>query len=113
MAIKKNYEVALMQHVVGDCPDDYESMEFVSCDNYREAVKCAKDFSMFIGKVEAHGYQFKKYEPNSTVHHPGLDEGLACVQIVCYCETDISSYEQIFHERYRDGKKDGERYYFD
>ena len=43
------YEIALKQHVKGSVEDDYESVEFDGADNYREAVKMAKKYSLDIG----------------------------------------------------------------
>lgn len=73
----KQYEVALMKHVEGSVDDDYVSMDFESADNYRDAVKIAKDRS-------------KKWD--------------AC-DVICFCETPETSYWQIFRETYVKGKK--------
>lgn len=107
--MKKNYEIALMQHVSGSVEDDYETV-FYDCEgcNYRTCQKYAKEYSKHYGEVEIKGIGiiFGKQEPDKRFHSQGLDEGLAMVKIVCYTETDISSYEPLYYEYYKDGKVD-------
>ena len=44
--MKKQYEVALMKRVLNSTEDDLESMNFIDADNYREAIKIAKEQSL-------------------------------------------------------------------
>lgn len=48
--VKPQYEVALKQHVKGDVDNDYETVDFIGADNYKEACKIAKAQSKGIGK---------------------------------------------------------------
>ena len=108
--MKRNYEIALMQHVHGSVEDDYETV-FFDCEggcSYRTCKKYAKEYSKHIGevKVPGLGYTFNGVEPNKDIKNQRLDAGLAAVKIVCYTETDMSSYEPLYYEYYRDGKVD-------
>ena len=69
------YEVGLMKHVEGSVENDFETIEFVDVENYRDAVKSAKELS-------------KEWD--------------AC-NVCCYTWTDISSYEEVFKEQYIKG----------
>lgn len=99
-----------MQHVHGSVADDYETVYFVyECGyNYLQCKRKAKDLSKHIGKVTVPGcgYTFNGRMPNKDFYQPRLDEGLAAVKIVCYTETDMTSYEPLYYEYYRDGKVD-------
>ena len=108
--MKKFYEIALMQHVHGNVADDYETV-FFECESgysYRECKAKAKEISRHIGKVNVPGvgYTFNGRTPNDDFPQQRLDAGLAAVKIVCYTETDMSSYEPLYYEYYRDGKVD-------
>lgn len=71
------YEVGLMKHVEGSVDDDFETMEFCDAENYKEAVKIAKQLS-------------KEWD--------------AC-DVICYTWTDDTMYQEIFKEQYIKGKK--------
>lgn len=106
--MKKFYEIALMQHVTGSVENDYETVCF-ECESgysYMECKKKAKEFSMYIGKVNVPhtGYVFNGREANKELYIQGLDAGLAAVKIVCYTEDDTTSYEPLYYEYYKDGK---------
>lgn len=88
------YEIALKQHVKGSVEDDYESVEFDGADNYREAVKMAKRYSLDIGSGNI------RYKESAS-----LDAGLAQVTIICYYSDDISDYNEVWQEEYINGKK--------
>ena len=96
-----------MQHVSGSVEDDYETMDYAcSCGcTYYECKRVAKELSMHYGEVNVKGcsYKFRKVEKGE-FHYQGLDEGLAMVKIVCYTKTDISEYEPLYYEYYKDGK---------
>lgn len=82
--VKPRYEVAIMAHVSGSVDDDFESVDFYGANNYREAVKIAKQQSL-------------KY-PDTKMNR---------VQINCYFEDDTSSYNEVWIEIYENGKKEG------
>jgi len=108
--MKRYYEVALMQHVAGSVEDDYETVTF-ECEGgygYYECKRKAKEFSMHIGKVNVQGcgYTFNGRTHNSDFPQQRLDAGLAAVKIVCYTETEETSYEPLYYEYYKDGKVD-------
>jgi len=108
--MKRNYEVALMQHVHGSVVDDYETVMFV-CEggySYRECKAKAKEISKHIGKVNVPevGYTFNGVEPHKEIKNQRLDAGLAAVKIVCYTENDMTTYEPLYYEYYKDGKVD-------
>ena len=108
--MKRYYEIALMQHVSGSVEDDYETVTY-ECEGgygYYECKRKAKEFSKHIGKVKVPGcvYTFNGRTPDSDFPQQRLDAGLAAVKIVCYTETDESSYEPLYYEYYRDGKVD-------
>ena len=92
--VKPKYEVALKQHVKGDMENDYESVEFHDADNYREAVRKAKKYSLSIGSENM------RFKETTT-----LDAGLAQVTIVCYYSDDTSDYNDVWQEEYINGKK--------
>lgn len=92
--VKPKYEIALKQHVKGSVENDYESIEFYDADNYREAVREAKKYSLGIG---SENLRFKE----ST----SLDADLAQVTIVCYYSDDTSDYNEVWQEEYINGKK--------
>lgn len=71
---KRYYETAKMKQIADD---DFESVEFYSEDNYREAVRTAQKLS-------------KDYD---------------AVDIVCYTPTEDTSYHTLWFERYINGKK--------
>lgn len=87
------YEIALKQHVKGSVEDDYESVEFVGANNYRDAVKMAKKYSLDIGSNI-------RYKESAS-----LDAGLAQVTIICYYSDDVSDYNEVWQEEYINGKK--------
>ena len=108
--MKRNYEIALMQHVHGSVEDDYETVIF-ECEggySYRECKAKAKEFSKHIGQVDVPGtcYKFNGRTPNDDFPQQRLDAGLAAVKIVCYTENDMTTYEPLYYEYYRDGKVD-------
>lgn len=82
--VKPRYEVVIQEHVKGSVADDFESIDFMAADNYREAVKRAKAESI-------------KYA-NDPEHQ---------VLITCYFEDDTSSYNEVWYEFYENGKKVG------
>ena len=92
--VKPKYEVALKQHVKGDVENDYESVEFHDADNYIEAVRKAKKYSLSIGSENM------RFKETTT-----LDAGLAQVTIVCYYSDDTSDYNEVWQEEYINGKK--------
>lgn len=107
--MKKNYEIYLMQHVTGSVEDDYETVDYITeYDRYYDYVRIAKELSKHYGEAEIKGYgKFPKREMDKDgFYSHGLDEGLAMVKIVCYTETEYSTYEPLFYEYYKDGKKD-------
>lgn len=93
-AIKPKYEVALKQHVKGSVDDDYESVDFITVQSYKQAVKTAKDWSKQLGS-ETCGF-------NET---ETLDAGLAQVVVVCYYKDNTSNYNEVWQEEYINGKK--------
>lgn len=108
--MKRNYEVALMQHVAGSVEDDYETVTF-ECEggySYYECKRKAKELSKHIGKVNVPGvgYTFNGVEPHKEIKNQRLDAGLAAVKIVCYTETEETTYEPLYYEYYRNGKVD-------
>lgn len=108
--MKRYYEVALMQHVAGSVEDDYETVTF-ECEggySYYECKRKAKELSKHVGKVNVPGcgYVFNGRTPNSDFPQQRLDAGLAAVKIVCYTETEESTYEPLYYEYYRNGKVD-------
>ena len=108
--MKKNYEIALLQHVHGSVEDDYETVIFVckgGC-SYNECRTVAKELSKHIGEVRVQGvgYTFNGRTPDNDFPQQRLDAGLTAVKIVCYTETDYTSYEPLYYEYYKDGKKD-------
>ena len=102
--MKRNYEIALMQHVAGSVVDDYETVAFISEYGYHKLHKIAKDLSMHYGESNVGGFRFPKREKDDFCQ--GLDEGLAMVKIVCYTETPESSYEPLYYQYYDKGKVD-------
>lgn len=76
--VKPKYEVALKQHVKGNVENDYESVEFHDADNYREAVRKAKKYSLSIGSENM------RFKETTT-----LDAGLAQVTIMMYGKKNI------------------------
>jgi len=107
--MKRNYEIALMQHVQGSVEDDYETVDFISwCSNYYEFKRMAKEISKHIGEINVphSSHKFVERQPNKEFWHKGLDEGLAMVKIVCYTETEFTTYAPIYYEYYKDGKVD-------
>lgn len=108
--MKKFYEVALMQHVAGSVEDDYETV-FYECEggcSYRECKAKAKEISKYIGQVNVPkvGYTFNGRTPSDNFPQQRLDAGLAAVKIVCYTENDMTTYEPLYYEYYKDGKVD-------
>jgi hypothetical protein len=108
--MKKYYEIALMQHVSGSVENDYETISFeydYGC-SYYECKKQAKEYSKHLGKIIIPncGYKFNARESNKEFFQSKLDAGLAAVKIICYTKTDISDYEPLYYEYYRDGKVD-------
>ena len=98
--VKPQYEVALKQHVKGDVDNDYETVDFIEADNYKEACKIAKAQSKGIGKNNGRFHETER-----------LNAGLASVSIVCYYSDDVSDYNEVWQEDYVEGKKVG-RYKF-
>ena len=102
---KKNYEIALMQHVTGSVEDDYETVHYNSYLNtYWEYRRKAIEYSKHIGEEVVDGYHFHGNKGGGVVNAQRLDAGLAAVKIVCYTETDETSYEPLFYEYYKNGK---------
>lgn len=96
--VKPHYEIALKQHVKGDCPDDYETVHYESgCKNYNEYVKLAKELSKHLSECTIKGYTYRETDT--------LDKGLAQVALVCYYEDDTSSYNEVWQDVYINGKK--------
>ena len=101
--MKKYYEVYLQQHITNSVEDDYETAHFDSTyKGYYADRKLAIEHSMNIGKSQSKGYTFHSREKEG--YYSGLDEGLACVRLVCYTETDDTDYERLWHEDYKYGK---------
>lgn len=71
---KKYYETAKMKQI---SDDDFESIEFYEEDNYRQAVRTAKELSLSCDAVD----------------------------IICYTPTEYTSYHTLWFERYINGKK--------
>lgn len=71
---KKYYEVAKLKQIAGD---DYESVDFYEQENYRQAVRAAKQVSIKCGAAD----------------------------VVCYTPTEDTYYHTIWFERYINGKK--------
>ena len=94
--VKPQYEVALKQHVKGHVDNDYETVDFIGADNYKEACKIAKAQSKDIGKNNG---RFLETERQNA--------GLAMVSIVCYYSDDVSDYNEVWQEDYVGGKKVG------
>lgn len=98
--MKRNYEIALMQHVSGSDEHDYETTAFTTTyKGYRAGRRLAKEVSKHIGETRVMGFEFPKrdgYQP--------LDAGLAAVKIVCYTEAYGTTYYPLYYEYYRDGK---------
>ena len=92
--VKPQYEVVLRQHVKGSVDDDYESVDFITAQSYKQAVKTAKDWSKQLG---ADCNSFKETET--------LDAGLAQVVIVCYYKDNTCDYNEVWQEEYINGKK--------
>ena len=108
--MKRYYEVALLQHVHGNVEDDYETVCF-TCEggySYRECKAQAKEISKYIGQINVPkvGYTFNGQDADKKFHSQRLDAGLAAVKIVCYTENDMTSYQPLYYEYYRDGKVD-------
>lgn len=106
--MKRNYEIALMQHVHGSVEDDYETVRY-ACEgcSYYECKAMAKELSKYIGQVDVpKAGKFLAQEARKEFYHPGLDAGLAAVKIVCYTENDMTTYEPLYYEYYRNGKVD-------
>lgn len=80
--VKPQYEIAIQRHVEGSVADDFESVDFVGCPNYREGARKAKEMSK------------------------GIDNAKQRICLVCYFQDDTSSYNQAWLEYYRDGKKE-------
>lgn len=108
--MKRFYEIALMQHVTGSVEDDYETT-FYECSSgytYYECKRKAKELSKHIGKVNVPGIMlsFDERIPKKDFPQQPLDAGLAAVKIVCYTENDMTTYEPLYYEYYKDGKVD-------
>lgn len=98
MANKLNYEVALKtyspynENAKND--EDYVTQDFCSADNYRDAVRIAKDWSLKIGTTPKQlGYE------------------LASVSIICSYADECSEYNIVYDEEYKNGKKLDRFYY--
>ena len=94
--VKPQYEVALKQHVKGDVDNDYETVDFIGADNYKEACKIAKAQSKDIGKNNGRFLETER-----------LNAGLAMVTVCCYYADDTSDYNEVWQEDYVGGKKVG------
>lgn len=70
------YEVSLME-CVGGRKDDFETKDYISAENYREAVRIAKERS-------------NKWD--------------AC-DVICYTKSQDTSYDVVYREQYIKGKK--------
>lgn len=97
--VKPQYEVALKrlssmrkdtEQALAD--EDFETFGNILASNYRDAVMKAKQKSNDIGK-----------EITSDYGTAILRE----VAVICYFEDDTSSYNQVWQEVYRKGKKEG------
>ena len=83
---KRRYDVGYMKKA-SDYPDDYETVEFESATNYRDAVKRARKIS--TGTPYQHG-------ANTIV----------AAEVVCYCRVPgVTEYWNIYSEVFVDGKK--------
>lgn len=97
--VKPQYEVAL-KRVASWREDQEQALEdwdmetygHLPADNYRDAVRRAKDISKKIGTLVESDY-------GKSI--------LREVDIICYFEDDTSSYNQVWEEEYKDGKKVG------
>ena len=94
--VKPQYEVALKQHVKGHVDNDYETVDFIGADNYKEACKIAKAQSKDIGKNNGRFLETER-----------LNAGLAMVTVCCYYADDTSDYNEVWQEDYVGGKKVG------
>lgn len=94
--VKPQYEVALKQNVKGDVDNDYETVDFIGADNYKEACKIAKAQSKDIGKNNGIFLETER-----------LNAGLAMVTVCCYYADDTSDYNEVWQEDYVGGKKVG------
>lgn len=101
--MKKYYEVYLQQHISNSIEDDYITSHIdTTYKGYYADRRLAIEHSQNIGKLQSKGFAF--YEREKNAFSFGLDEGLACVRLVCYCETEDTSYERLWHEDYKYGK---------
>lgn len=96
--VKPQYEVALKQNVKGDVDNDYETVDFIGADNYKEACKIAKAQSKDIG-INNNDGRFQETER--------LNAGLAMVTVCCYYADNTSDYNEVWQEDYVGGKKVG------
>lgn len=71
---KKYYEVAELKQIADD---DYESVDYYTQENYRQAVRTAKQVSIKCGAAD----------------------------VVCYTPTEDTEYHTLWFERYINGKK--------
>lgn len=95
--MKTNYELYLRtwSHLNPNAKadHDYETIDFEPCENYREAVKLAKEISRKIPYKDAHGYEIVQ------------------VQIAAYYDGEEAeqeygtSYYLLWKEIYENGKK--------
>jgi len=93
---EKHYEVAIRWHKdLPDGKDDGGTFDFIPASNYRDAVKIAKYWSSpehkheYVGQYEASG---------------PLDE-VWYASVICWTETESTSYSTLFLENYDDGKR--------
>ena len=104
--MKRNYEIALMQHVTGSVEDDYETVDYITeYDSYYACRRKAKELFMHLGEEHVKGANVA-FPAREKGYQQGLDKGLAAVKIVCYTETPETTYEPLYYEYYKNGKVD-------
>lgn len=92
--MKKNYEVGILGWAYSndnaEQDHDLETCAYNLADNYRDAVRIAKELSL----------------PENSHNTACKNNKVVCTEVVCYTETECTSYSVIFYERYVNGKKE-------
>lgn len=85
---KTQYELYLRARVAESVEDDFETIDFEPCGNYRDAVKLAKSFSKRVPFKNYHGQE------------------IAQVQIAAYIDDEEkygTHYQLLWKETYENG----------